>query len=113
MIAKFSEDWDIERLSKMDLAVMRLSAYEILFSDKDSSNKVPVCASINEAVELAKAFGTDESVAFVNGILGRIAAVAEGQNPADDSLPDSSRSGLPSGEKTPARYRRSNYVKRG
>ena len=72
LIARFSEGWEIGRLSKMDLAVMRLSAYEILFSDV-----VPVRASINEAVELAKEFGTDDSPGFVNGILGRIAATAE------------------------------------
>ena len=69
LIARFSEGWEIGRLSKMDLAVMRLSAYEILFSEI-----VPVRASINEAVELAKEFGTDDSPGFVNGILGRIAA---------------------------------------
>ncbi|MCL2352886.1 MAG: transcription antitermination factor NusB [Firmicutes bacterium] len=79
LIARFSEGWEIGRLAGTDLAVMRLSAYEILYSDA-----VPVRASINEAVELAREYGTDDSPAFVNGILGKIAAEAEagGKKPA-------------------------------
>ena len=55
-------------MGKADLAILRLSVYEMLY-DED----VPVKVAINEAVELAKKYGGDESPAFVNGILGKIA----------------------------------------
>jgi len=111
LIAKFSEGWDIARLSKMDLAVMRLSAYEIMFSEQNLFYQIPVRASINEAVELAKEFGTDDSPAFVNGILGRIAA-AEGKSPPDEGR-GVSADGAAEGEKAPPKRRYTNYVKRG
>lgn len=60
--------WKTARMSKVDLAILRLAVYEVKF-DED----VPPSAAINEAVELAKRFGGDDSSAFVNGILGVIA----------------------------------------
>lgn len=69
LITKYSNGWNIPRLGKVDLAVLRLCITEIVFlSDKD----VPVGASINEAVNLAKKYGDEGSGKFVNGILGRI-----------------------------------------
>ena len=62
-----SENWKISRMAKVDLAILRLSAAEILFMDD-----VPDSASINEAVDLAKKFGGDDSGKFINGILGRV-----------------------------------------
>lgn len=68
MIAKYSGGWNIAKHSKVDLSILRLAVYEMLFNPK-----IPVGAAINEAVELAKIFSSDESPAFINGILGRIA----------------------------------------
>ena len=60
------EEWKLDRISKMDLSVLRLAIYEIKFSE------VPYKVSINEAVELAKKYGEDKSKKFVNGILASI-----------------------------------------
>lgn len=62
-----SVGWKTSRMSKMDLSILRLATYEILY-DED----VPNAVAINEAVELAKKYGTDDSKAFVNGILAKI-----------------------------------------
>jgi len=67
MINQSSSGWKTSRMSKVDLAILRLAAYEIKF-DEDVPNSV----AINEAVELAKRFGGDDSSAFINGILGAI-----------------------------------------
>lgn len=66
-INRFSRNWSTDRMPKIDLAVARLSAAEILFLDD-----VPDIVSVNEAVELAKEFGTEKSPKFLNGILGQI-----------------------------------------
>lgn len=58
--------WDTDRMSKVDLTIIRLGVYEILF-DED----IPDGVAINEAVELAKMFGQEESYSFVNGILAK------------------------------------------
>jgi N utilization substance protein B len=55
-------------MSKVDLTIIRLAVYEILFDDA-----VPTGVAINEAVELAKRYGQDESPSFVNGVLARFA----------------------------------------
>ena len=60
------DDWKLSRISKMDLAILKLAIYEIKFSD------VPYKVSINEAVELAKKYGEDNSKNFVNGILASV-----------------------------------------
>jgi transcription antitermination protein NusB len=71
LIASASKNWRIERMSRVDRNILRLGACELLaFRD------VPVKVVINEAVELAKRFGTAESSAFVNGVLDRIAGAA-------------------------------------
>jgi len=62
-----SENWKISRMAKVDLAILRLSAAEILYLDD-----VPDSASINEAVDMAKKFGGDDSGKFINGILGKV-----------------------------------------
>lgn len=66
-IKELSKDWDIKRLSKVTLAILRLAIYEIKFQDE-----IPVGASINEAVDLAKEYDSDESGSFINGILGTL-----------------------------------------
>ncbi len=63
-----STNWRIARMSVVDRNILRLGAYELLHMDD-----IPANVSINEAVELAKRFGTKDSRAFVNGILDRIA----------------------------------------
>ena len=63
-----STNWRITRMSVVDRNILRLGAYELLYMDD-----IPANVSINEAVELAKRFGTKDSRAFVNGILDRIA----------------------------------------
>lgn len=59
--------WTKDRIVKVDLAVLRLALYEILFRDD-----IPDSVAINEAIELAKKYSTDESGSFVNGVLGKI-----------------------------------------
>ena len=66
-INKYAEGWEINRIAKVDLAILRLAVYEILYSD-DVPNKV----AVNEAVELAKSFSSDKSPSFINGILGKV-----------------------------------------
>lgn len=63
-----SSGWKVSRMSKVDVNILRLAVYEMKY-DED----VPVKVAINEAVELAKKFGGDDSSSFVNGILGKIA----------------------------------------
>lgn len=68
--AKINENikgWKTSRMGKVDLTIIRLGAYEMLFDEE-----VPKSVAINEAVELAKKFGTDESASFVNGVLAKI-----------------------------------------
>ncbi len=65
-IEKYSKGWKLSRISKVDLSILRLAIYEIIFR-KD----IPLNVSINEAVELAKNYSGEESGAFINGILGR------------------------------------------
>jgi N utilization substance protein B len=60
------QDWKIERISKVTLAILKLATYEIIYA------KVPFKVVINEAVELAKKYGEDTAPAFVNGILASI-----------------------------------------
>ena len=63
---ELSEKWDISRLSKISLAILKLAVYEMLYA------KVPYKVVINEAVELAKKYGDDNTPAFVNGILASV-----------------------------------------
>ncbi len=63
-----SHGWKTSRMGKVDLSIIRLAVYEIKYEDD-----IPVKVSINEAVELAKKFGTDESASFVNGVLAKFA----------------------------------------
>ena len=68
IIEKYAIGWSLQRISKVDLAILHLAVFEILHCDD-----IPVGASINEAVELAKKFGGDHSYSFINGILGSFA----------------------------------------
>lgn len=68
VIEQFLRNWSINRINKVDLALMRLSIYEMLCEPD-----VPLGTAVNEAVEMAKDFGTDESASFINGVLGNVA----------------------------------------
>ncbi len=67
-IEGISENWALGRMPLVDRNILRMAAYEILYLDD-----VPASVSINEAVELAKVFGGDDSSKFVNGVLGSLA----------------------------------------
>ena len=67
-INEFSSGWKTSRMSKVDLTIIRLAVYEMRYEEV-----IPVAVSINEAVELAKKYGTDDSASFVNGILAKLA----------------------------------------
>jgi N utilization substance protein B len=61
------KSWSMERIAKVDLTILRMAIYELLYA-KD----VPASVAINEAVELGKVFGNDDSGSFINGVLGRV-----------------------------------------
>jgi N utilization substance protein B len=69
LIDAHASNWSIDRLPDVDRAIMRMAVYELLWADD-----VPDAVVIDEAVELAKALSTDDSPAFVNGVLGAILA---------------------------------------
>lgn len=69
VISKAAPDWPIERISPVDRNILRLGLYELLFADR---GEVPAKVAINEAIELAKQFGGDNSSRFVNGVLGAV-----------------------------------------
>ena len=66
-VKEFSTNWALDRMAKVDLAILRLACYELLFSPS-----VPSSVIINEAIEIGKRFGAQETPAFVNGILDQI-----------------------------------------
>ena len=70
MIDEKSTGWKTSRMGKVELTILRLAVYEMLF-DED----VPVTVAINEAVEIAKKFGGDDTPAFVNGVLAKVTAI--------------------------------------
>jgi len=66
-ILKNLKDWSIDRIAKIDLAILRLAIYEVKYIEN-----IPVKVSVNEAVELAKMYGNDTSANFVNGLLAKV-----------------------------------------
>ncbi len=67
-----AKGWKTGRMGKVDLTILRLAVYEVKFDDR-----IPTGVAINEAVEMAKKFGSDQSAPFINGVLGKIARDAE------------------------------------
>ena len=67
MINEVAQGWKTSRMGKVDLTLIRLAVYEMKYEED-----VPVGVAINEAVELAKSYGTDDSASFVNGILAKL-----------------------------------------
>ena len=66
-IEKSAIDWKVTRMPKVDLAILRLGAYEVLYMDD-----IPTSVTANECVEIAKKYGEDKSPRFINGVLGKI-----------------------------------------
>lgn len=66
-ISKYLHNWRLDRLAKVDLAILRVAVYEFLYVDD-----LPMAISINEAVEIAKIYSSPDSSKFINGILGSI-----------------------------------------
>ncbi|MFD0201018.1 NusB antitermination factor [Saccharothrix carnea] len=72
LISEHAEGWTLQRMPAVDRAVLRIGLYELLWA-----SDVPDAVAIDEAVELAKGLSTDDSPRFVNGVLGRIAVIAD------------------------------------
>lgn len=67
-IQPIAPDWPIDQIARIDRTILRIGSYELLYQ----GGSVPAKVAINEAVELAKAFGSDNSSKFVNGVLGTV-----------------------------------------
>ncbi|MEZ4526831.1 MAG: transcription antitermination factor NusB [Desulfobacterales bacterium] len=83
IIARFSDNWKISRMSCVDRNIMRVAVYEMFYCED-----IPFKVSINEAIDIGKKYGTEESGAFINGILDRIHIALENKEilPENDSL---------------------------
>ena len=67
LIEAYSENWRLERISLIDRNILRMAVYELLYCEE-----IPPKVTLNEAVDLGKQFGTEDSGSFINGILDRI-----------------------------------------
>lgn len=74
LIETYANDWSIDRMPALDRAIVRVAIWEIVFNDE-----VPNPVAIDEAVELAKEYSTDDSAGFINGLLHRISATRSAQ----------------------------------
>lgn len=86
IIEKAAPDWPLDKISIIDRNVLRMGLYELLFADRE---EVPAKVAINEAIELAKSFGGENSGKFVNGVLGSV--YKELGEPGKDSAPKKKR----------------------
>lgn len=80
IIRPAAPEWPIEQIALVDLTILRMAVFELLFAGEE----VPPKVAINEAVELAKAFGGPRSSKFINGVLGTIYRASDRYNPEDD-----------------------------
>jgi N utilization substance protein B len=80
ILQPLAPEWPIDQIARMDRIVLRIGSYELLHADD-----VPPKVVINEAVELAKAFGGDNSSKFINGVLGSLLRQKDDQSPAKPS----------------------------
>ena len=74
LIAEATEHWKIERLAKVDFVLLRMAAYELLFCAD-----IPTSVTLDEAIEIAKRFGSEESAGFINGVLDHVAQTCRGK----------------------------------
>ena len=72
LLETYAQDWSIDRMPTLDRAILRCALWEILYN-----TEVPAGVAINEAVEIAKEYSTDESGGFINGLLSKIASTRE------------------------------------
>jgi N utilization substance protein B len=82
MIRSHLKNWDFSRLNRVDLAVLRMSTYTLLFQDD-----VPPSIVIDEAIGISKEFGTDDSYRFINGVLDSIRKTIQNEKLAADNGP--------------------------
>ena len=82
IIARHAQKWRIGRMAKVDRNILRLGVYEIVYA-----GDIPARVAVNEAVELAKRFGTDESGSFVNGILDSVLKNEDGAEKSGGKYP--------------------------
>ena len=68
LIGKYAINWEVKRMPGIDRNILRMAIYEMRFAKE----KLPVTVAVNEAVELAKTFGTEKSSRFINGVLGKL-----------------------------------------
>jgi len=80
LIGEAAEHWRVERMTLVDRNILRLGAYEL-----SPGSDIPVAVAINEGVELGKRFGSEESGAFINGILDRISGIVRKKTMAEGS----------------------------
>jgi N utilization substance protein B len=69
-IERSAENWKLGRMAKVDLVILRMATYELLFCPD-----IPMNVSLNEAIEIGKRYGSDDSPTFINGVLDRVASV--------------------------------------
>jgi len=72
LIITYAQGWDMDRMPPIDRNILRLSLFEILWG-----SQIPIEACIDEAVELAKSLSTEESSAYINGVLGRVVKIKD------------------------------------
>ena len=82
MIVKHLENWDLKRLNRVDLAVLRMSTYTLMFQ-----TDMPPSVVIDEAIDISREFGTDDSYRFVNGVLDSIRKTIDSSNKPDNPGP--------------------------
>ena len=75
------KNWSMERIAKIDLAILRLAIYEIKYIED-----IPVKVSANEAVELAKTYGNNDSKSFVNGVIAKVIESKEKENGTEENI---------------------------
>jgi transcription antitermination protein NusB len=85
IIGPAAPEWPVEQIAKIDKVILRIGVYELMLK-----HEVPPKVAINEAVELAKAFGGENSSKFVNGVLGTIYRASEFYEPEEDKKPKES-----------------------
>lgn len=71
LVERCADNWKLSRMAKVDLTILRIATYELLFCPD-----IPVSVSMDEAIEIGKRYGSDDSATFINGVLDQIAATS-------------------------------------
>ncbi len=75
LIERCTENWKLTRMAKVDLVILRMATYEVVFC-----SDIPINVSLDEAIEVGKRFGTGDSAAFINGVLDQLAHLTVEKN---------------------------------